>query len=257
MAPIVAAVRPSVSRTASAEPHRRNRSADGHDSTSRYRPDRYSYAPTLTRGTSGTGRSSALAGTPAASVIGGICVPPVTTAPAAITAPRPTTAPFITTAPIPTSTSSSIVQPCSTTRWPTVTRSPITTGEPGSVCTTDRSWMLDEAPIVIGSTSARSTQPYQTDDFAASVTLPATTAVEARNASSAMVGVESLTVSTVAMPSTSHSARRGPATAVPGSGRLARLPRGLRAAVRRLLLVRDAPGGELGEGVLGEGGEVG
>src|SRR5690625_3028946 len=72
-----------------------------------------------------------LAGTPATSEPGGICMPSVTTAPAAIRLPAPTRAPLSTTAPIPIRASSSMVQPCSTALCPTETPAPTVTGETG------------------------------------------------------------------------------------------------------------------------------
>src|SRR4051812_28395836 len=63
--------------------------------------------------------------------------------------------------------------------------------------------------MVIGSSSARSTQPYQTELRGPRRTRPATTAVDATNASSATSGVWSFTVRTVAeelgMGPTSHT----------------------------------------------------
>ncbi len=86
-------------------------------------------------------------------------VPSSTTAPAAMSDPTPITAPFSTVAPIPIRQSSSTVQPCSTAEWPTLTPRPTVVGMPASQCTETLSWMLLPAPIVIESTSARSTEP--------------------------------------------------------------------------------------------------
>src|ERR687884_704261 len=102
-----------------------------------------------------------LAGTPATSEPGGTCVPWVTTAPAATIEPAPMCAPFMTTLPMPTSTSSSIRAPCRTTRCPTVTPRPTTSGKPGSECSVQPSWMLEPSPISMTSPSARATAPYQ------------------------------------------------------------------------------------------------
>ena len=69
------------------------------------------------------------------------------------------TAPFMTTAWMPISAPSPIVQPCSIAMWPTVTRLPIVSGNPGSACRTAPSWTLLSSSMVIGSLSARATAP--------------------------------------------------------------------------------------------------
>ena len=81
---------------------------------------------------------------------------------APMTDPRPIRAPFKRTAPIPIRQSSSMVQPCRITRWPTVTRLPTEHGMPGSAWIIDRSWMLVASPIVMRSVSPRRTELYQT-----------------------------------------------------------------------------------------------
>src|ERR671917_521099 len=129
-----------------------------------------------------------LAGTPATSEPGGTCVPWVTTAPAATIDPEPMCAPFMTTLPIPTRTSSSTRAPCRTTRCPTVTPRPTTSGKPGSECRVQPSWMLEPSPISITSASARATAPYQMLDRGPIVTAPTTTAVGATNASASICG---------------------------------------------------------------------
>ena len=94
------------------------------------------------------GRST-LAGMPPTTEPGGTSVPWVTTAPAATIEPEPMCAPFITMLPMPTRTSSSTRAPCRTTRWPTVTPLPISSGKPGSECSVQPSWTLEPSPISI------------------------------------------------------------------------------------------------------------
>ena len=72
--------------------------------------------------------------------------------------------------PMPIRQSLPIVQPCNITECPTVTWSPMTSGEPsglpGVLCDTwpiVRSWMLVPRPIEIWFTSPRSTVLHQTE----------------------------------------------------------------------------------------------
>jgi hypothetical protein len=90
-----------------------------------------------------------------------------------------------------------MVQPCSMTMWPTVTRSPTTNGWPVSACSTLASWMLLPAPTVMLSASPRSTAPHHTLACAPSVTRPITCALSATQAESASCGT---------MPSSSYTA---------------------------------------------------
>ena len=55
-----------------------------------------------------------------------------------------------------------IVQPCSMAMWPMVQSSPMVSGKPGSVWSTQPSCTFERAPITIGSLSPRSTLPNQT-----------------------------------------------------------------------------------------------
>ena len=55
-----------------------------------------------------------------------------------------------------------MTQPCNVTRWPMVQSSPISSGNPRSVCITQPSCTFERAPIVIHSLSPRSTEPNHT-----------------------------------------------------------------------------------------------
>ncbi len=101
---------------------------------------------------------------------------------------RPTTAPFINVADMPTMQSSSIVQPCSTALWPTLTPVPTVSGKPASTWQLTLSWRLERAPIRMSAASARSTAVNHTLDPAASVTRPTTRATAATRTSGAMSG---------------------------------------------------------------------
>jgi len=56
--------------------------------------------------------------------------------------PLPITARLRITEPMPIRLPSPTVQPCSMTRWPTVTSAPMCIGMPSSVCSTEPSWIL-------------------------------------------------------------------------------------------------------------------
>ncbi len=122
------------------------------------------------------------------SELSGNSLPSVTTLPAPTIELRPIFALFKTTAWMPISELSPTVQPCSITWWPTVTLSPMVSGQPTSACSTDRSWMLLLRPMVSTSVSPRSTAPNQTLAFSASLTLPMTCALSATQAPSASCG---------------------------------------------------------------------
>jgi hypothetical protein len=88
-----------------------------------------------------------LAGEPMMRELSGNSLPSVTTLPAPTIELRPIFALFKTTAWMPISELSPMVQPCSITWWPTVTLSPMVSGQPTSACSTDRSWMLLLRPM--------------------------------------------------------------------------------------------------------------
>ena len=66
---------------------------------------------------------------------------------------------------------------------------PISQGSSMPECSTEPSWMLAPARMMIGEKSARSTAPYQTEAPASTCTSPTSVAVGAMNASSATVGL--------------------------------------------------------------------
>ncbi len=86
-------------------------------------------------------------------------VPSSTTEPAATSEPAPITARLSTVADMPIRQSSSIVHPCSTAAWPTLTRAPTVAGIPSSTCTVTLSCRLVSSPMLIASMSPRSTAP--------------------------------------------------------------------------------------------------
>ena len=89
------------------------------------------YAEGILRSASSTARVIR-AGTPTSTEPGGTRSPSGTTAPAATTLPAPMWTPFSRTLPMPMRHSSSIVQPCRTTRCPIPTRAPTVAGTPAS-----------------------------------------------------------------------------------------------------------------------------
>ena len=84
-----------------------------------------------------------------------------------------------------------MVQPCSITWWPMVTPCPTVSGQPRSVCSTLPSCTLLLRPMVMRSVSPRSTAPYQTLAFSASVTRPITWALPATQALGCTSGTSS------------------------------------------------------------------
>ena len=80
---------------------------------------------------------------------------------------------------MPTSTPSSMLQPCRTALWPTLTPDPTRTGYSGSTWMVTPSWMLVPTPMSIGSASARRVAEYQTLDRAPIRTCPITVALGA------------------------------------------------------------------------------
>ena len=120
-----------------------------------------------------------LPGEPNTSERGGISLPSPINVPAPIRQPSPILAPLSTMAPMPISEPAPIVQPCSMTMWPIVQSAPMLIGKPGSVCSTDPSWMFEPRPMTIGSLSPRMTLPNQTLASSSMVTLPSTTALSA------------------------------------------------------------------------------
>ena len=75
-------------------------------------------------------------------------VPSVSSVPAAITQSDSMCTPFNSTAPMPISTRSSIVVPCTTAEWPTVTSSPMIVGCVSRITwIIVRSWMLVRLPM--------------------------------------------------------------------------------------------------------------
>src|SRR5579875_1936932 len=129
-----------------------------------------------------------VAGTPAASIPGGISTPGCTRDIAASIARRPMRAPSSTTQPLPTSASSSSTAPWTMHRCATVARGPISVVTPGFVWMTVPSCTFARSRTTIGPSSPRSTAPYQTDAPDSIVTSPMSVAVAAMNASSATTG---------------------------------------------------------------------
>ncbi len=101
----------------------------------------------------------------------------------------PITARLRITEPMPIRLLSPMVQPCSITRWPTVTPWPMCIGTPSSVCSTLPSWMLLFSPMWIGSLSPRRVAFHQIDAPADRCTSPITVALGAIQAVLAMVGL--------------------------------------------------------------------
>ena len=83
---------------------------------------------------------------------------------------------------------SSIVQPCSTARCPTVTQLPTAAGEPSMVWTIEPSWMFEFDPIRIGSMSPRRTDVNQMLEFSPISTSPIMSALSATKAEGAIRG---------------------------------------------------------------------
>src|SRR5690606_16098186 len=149
----------------------------------RSRNSRYVLTPERWRSISSSVSSrSGRAGTPTASVHGGISFPSGRTDPAASQEPSPITAPLRTRAPIPTRQPSPMTAPWTTAEWPTVVRSPMIAGKPASQWTTTLSWMLVSEPTTTRSSSARSTAPNRTTAPSPIVTTPRTVALEATKA---------------------------------------------------------------------------
>ena len=79
-------------------------------------------------------------------------------------------------APMPTSVLRPISHPCTMAPWPTVQRSPMTTGQSASTCTMAFSWMLVCSPMTTGASSPRICAPASTHDslpMRTSPTMPA------------------------------------------------------------------------------------
>src|SRR5699024_6466257 len=90
-----------------------------------------------------------LAGTPATSELGGICVPSDTIDVAETNEPAQTVAPLSTVAVIPITAPSPTVAPWTMAAWPTETSLPIVHGKPSSACRTTLSCSFERAPTEI------------------------------------------------------------------------------------------------------------
>ena len=91
--------------------------------------------------------------------------------------------------------SSSMVQACRITVWPTVTRAPMTSGPPAGLagvrcdtCSTLLSWILLAQPMTIELTSPRITAPGHTEASDSRLTSPITVARGCTQAPAAIFG---------------------------------------------------------------------
>ncbi len=132
-----------------------------------------------------------LPGEPSTSEPSGMALPSVTMAPAPMRQFFPTTARLRMMAPMPISEFSPMVQPCSITRWPTLTFFASVTGTPPSVWMTLPSCTLTFSPSVITSLSPRMVTFHHTLALASSTTEPITAALCATKYSPRNTGLRS------------------------------------------------------------------